>query len=397
MRVVVLGASGFVGAALWELLQARPGVTAVPVVHLAGNAGRITRYPAKVATADVMEPGSIAAVVKGADAVVNCTMGPNDVLEKGIGNVVRAVRGAGVGFYVHLSSIRVYGQEPGDAYRAEVVTPQRPTDNYGSAKWQQERTVRRGLEGKVPFVILRPSNIDGPFSSFSQYVAERIQRGPFRLVQRGTNPCNVVHVYTLVHAIGRLLEQGPVDGVFHVNEAEALTWSDYFDIYRTNLDPVAPVVDITSETARAALEKDVPGNIWQETLAVARSTAFRQHLLALPIAARVRDAVKDGIQALPGSFGPRLMERVRSPELILPNGGPSAGLGRFETMQIRPTFHSGQALLDRIGTPLRCSFQQKVELTCRWLRHVQSMPESSERNEDRPREHTAARSRVGAV
>jgi nucleoside-diphosphate-sugar epimerase len=382
MRIVILGASGFVGATVWESLSRDPGLSVVLVAHGTGNVGRLARYGTTVEIADVLDAPSLARVLDGADGVVNCTMGPNSTLVRGITNVVSAVRNARVSRYVHLSSIRVYGQEPDQRSATEVMEPKCPRDDYGVAKWRQERAVKAGLEGRVPFVILRPSNIDGPFSSFSSMVAAQVLTGRIPVIEKGANPCNVVHVYTFAEAIHRLLHCELDDRCYHVNEPGALSWHDYFGLYRQELNPEAKFVDASAERAQRALGATERG-MWRASLAAMNDTNFRNALFGVPVLGALRDRLKTRIKSLPPRFSEPVLARVQIPDPVAPEAVDVEEVGKFETMQLRPVYHDDSALRAKVGPLDRFTFRESVSLTCRWIEHVEARQGNDSQRQER--------------
>jgi uncharacterized protein YbjT (DUF2867 family) len=74
-KIVILGASGFVGTTLTERLWQNPDMEVVPVIHSAGSAWRLARYNCPLHQVDVGDPAALRAALAGATHVVNCTRG----------------------------------------------------------------------------------------------------------------------------------------------------------------------------------------------------------------------------------------------------------------------------------------------------------------------------------
>src|SRR5712691_4861187 len=106
-RIVVLGASGFVGTTLVECLLKRPEVEVVPVIHSAGSAWRLARRSAPLLQVDIADRSGLLDTLRGATHVVNCTRGPRSVMVDGLRNILDGCRAAGVRHFVHLSSVMV--------------------------------------------------------------------------------------------------------------------------------------------------------------------------------------------------------------------------------------------------------------------------------------------------
>jgi len=87
-RIAIVGASGFVGAALIERLyfdeawKDRFDFTAF--IHGFGNAARITRLPVKIEALDLLDLPRVQAALAGFDTVINCTRGDSALMLKGL-------------------------------------------------------------------------------------------------------------------------------------------------------------------------------------------------------------------------------------------------------------------------------------------------------------------------
>jgi putative NADH-flavin reductase len=125
MRVAILGATGSVGRELvTQALAAGHEVTALvrEEPRPGGLDGRVA-----LLTGDALDPGAVARLVEGSDAVVSALGhakgGPEDLLARTSANLVAAMHAAGVERLVVLSSPAVEDAEdrPGLVYRAARV------------------------------------------------------------------------------------------------------------------------------------------------------------------------------------------------------------------------------------------------------------------------------------
>jgi UDP-glucose 4-epimerase len=179
--VAVTGASGNVGTALLRRLTA-------PEAGLAGVRGLARRDPPDIAPyagvqwhlADLGETSSeavIAEFVDGVDAVVHLAWAlqpgrrPDDLHEvnvEGTRRVVRAAVAAGVGQFVHMSSIGAYaagavGQEVGEDWPTTGI----PSAQYSRDKSEAERVVREVLSRhrETTLTVVRPTLVLQPEAS----------------------------------------------------------------------------------------------------------------------------------------------------------------------------------------------------------------------------------------
>ncbi|MCK9283055.1 MAG: SDR family oxidoreductase [Rhodocyclaceae bacterium] len=174
MRVLVTGATGFVGRALCPAL-ALCGHDVLAGVRKQVPGGAFVGIPSCV-LGDIGTDPVTSAQLAGADAIVHVASRVHVMQESaadplaayrrvnvaGTVSLVRAAADAGVRRFVFLSSIKVNGEATGSVAFDEA-SPPAPVDPYGISKWEAERALadlaeRAGME----YVILRPPLIYGP-------------------------------------------------------------------------------------------------------------------------------------------------------------------------------------------------------------------------------------------
>ena len=185
-RVLVTGASGFVGRAL------------VPALAAAGTAVRAaTRDPAAVtfpadvevaAVGDYRQPVDWAPVLADVDAVVHLAgiahIGPrideavyDRVIHSATAELVAACGKANVQRLVFMSSVRAQSAASADHVLTEDDAPH-PSEAYGRAKLKAEAAVRAG---DVAWTILRPAMVYGPAAKGNLASLQRLADTPWPL------------------------------------------------------------------------------------------------------------------------------------------------------------------------------------------------------------------------
>lgn len=263
-RVLITGATGFIGGRLAEILAER-GVPVNALVRSPATAHRLTRLPVALVPGDMLDLDSVRVAVRDCDIVVHCAVdnraydaadaaGHRRASKDGTANVLQAALEAGVGRVVHLSSVAVYGYEAHAGAGTEDGEYRYTGDAYCDGKIDAEIVTldyhrRHGL----PVAVLRPTIVYGPFNYWSSWLASAIRDRQMVLVDGGTGVCNQLYVDNLVDAIILAAQHPNAPGqVFHVADAVPVTWRDFLEGHARVLgDQWLPLPVVSSADVRA--------------------------------------------------------------------------------------------------------------------------------------------------
>jgi len=193
MKVLVTGATGFVGSALVRLLVADPACKGLVVAVRSRTELRIEGVR-QVQVGDLLPITDWGLALQGVDTVVHCAarvhvmqddatdpmQAYREVNVNGTLNLARQAAQAGVGRFVFVSSIKVNGEatQPGQPFSADDVPS--PLDPYGVSKLEAEQVLRE-IEAQtgMEVVIVRPPLVYGPgvkanFASMMRWVVHGI-------------------------------------------------------------------------------------------------------------------------------------------------------------------------------------------------------------------------------
>jgi nucleoside-diphosphate-sugar epimerase len=166
-RVLVTGATGFVGRVLCPMLE-NGGWTVIRAVRTPREGG--------IAVGDIGPDTDWRAALDGVAAVVHLAArvhvmrdATNDPLahfravnSAGTANLARQAAQAGARRLVYLSSIKVNGEST-DASPFRPDDPPHPQDPYALSKWEAEQALCRiGADTGLEVVVLRPPLVYGP-------------------------------------------------------------------------------------------------------------------------------------------------------------------------------------------------------------------------------------------
>ncbi|MEL7157421.1 MAG: NAD-dependent epimerase/dehydratase family protein [Actinomycetota bacterium] len=237
-RVLVTGASGFLGGRLVECLWADGRYEPVGTIRTWTRAVRPARLPVELRRCDITDPAEVDEAVAGVDAIVHCAKADDhETIVGGTRHVLEAAERHGIGHVVFVSTAEVYG--PDVSGSVDETTPTEPTGRiYGDAKIEAEALCRSFADRGVATTILRPSLVYGPFSaSWSVRMAQRLTAGNWaRFEGHGDGIANLVYVDDLTATIVAALDGGAVGSeAYNVNGPDRLTWNEYFELFNAAL------------------------------------------------------------------------------------------------------------------------------------------------------------------
>jgi nucleoside-diphosphate-sugar epimerase len=243
MRVLVTGATGFVGRATCSELIER-GHEVVALVRRPGSEPAGTRaVHGDIAAEDDMlrtaltgeRPDCVLHLA--AEIASQRSQAKIDATNvEGTRRLVRAAQAAGDPKLVFCSTV-VTGEAHGRLL--EPDGPPLPVDTpYGHSKQEGERIVR---ESGLPSVIVRPSHVYGPGGWYAEEFVKRLrQPGRFAVIGRGDNWWDVLRVEDLASALVDAAERAPAGAVYHAVDDEPIRFYDFIALTAKALGVGAP-------------------------------------------------------------------------------------------------------------------------------------------------------------
>jgi nucleoside-diphosphate-sugar epimerase len=237
VRVLVTGASGFIGGELCREL-ARRGHEVAALVRRSGS-----QPPGTRPVPGDLSDGAALTEALGREA-------PECVFH--LAAEIASQRNAGKVAAVNVTGTRrvldaclaLGGDEPSAAprlvfsstvvtgeARGELLTEERPLPvqtPYGRSKQEGERLI---LDAGLPAVVVRPSHVYGPGGWYAQELVARLrQPGRLAVIGRGENLWDVVHVDDVVAALVLAAEQAPPGSTYHVVDDEPITFYEFMSL-----------------------------------------------------------------------------------------------------------------------------------------------------------------------
>jgi nucleoside-diphosphate-sugar epimerase len=260
-RVLVVGASGFLGGRLVERLVVEHGARVRVLIRRVASATRVARLPVEVVAGDVLDPQSIARASEGCAVLFNCAKGtggdPARRRATDVDGVRHLIDAAGPSTrLVQVSSLAVYDL-PRDGDVTERTADAPPGDAYADAKLAGERlALELGRSRGVPVTVVQPTVVYGPFATVhGSDILEELRTGRMILVEAGRGICNAVYVDDAVTALLLAATSPRAPGErFLVSGAEHPTWADFFGGFARMLGAEDRLVPMGASDAHALWE-----------------------------------------------------------------------------------------------------------------------------------------------
>ncbi|MFL5244256.1 MAG: NAD-dependent epimerase/dehydratase family protein [Gemmataceae bacterium] len=383
-RILLTGATGFIGCRVAEILRLREGCEVRALVHNPGNASRLARLPVDMRLADFGSQQDLRKAVEGCDAVVHCAIGTSwgqrreifAVTVDGTRRLAQAALAAGVKRFVHLSSIAVHGNDVQGTL--DESTPIRPPrgDDYSESKAKAEKVISQAVRSGLPAVVLRPTNVFGAFSStFITRPIQALAEGRLVLVDSADCPSNTVYVDNLVEAIICCLK-GPdrvVGETFTIGQGDDLTWGEFYGFFARELNAAIKAREGSNGLAGPANARNWrllgwPRSWYRGMAGLATSEefkAFGKKLLETDPLGWLPRKCLDGSPRL--RRGVQRLLRMDQPAVYRRPEAAKAELVEIRPRRVHVNIEKARKLLDYAPVVSR---ERAMQLTLEWVRHA---------------------------
>ena len=204
---LVTGATGLLGSHIVEQLVAA-GEPVRTLVRPTSDTRLLDEWGVEKALGDVTDPDSLADALRGVRTVYHAAAQVGDwgrwsnyvaVTIDGTRNMLAAARDAGVGRFLHVSSISAYGHPDGEGLVLDETAPLgvnlHKWSYYSRAKVEAEQLAWAAHEaGEVPVTVVKPSWLYGPRDRASMpRIIRAIRAGKAKLLGDGTNRLNLTY------------------------------------------------------------------------------------------------------------------------------------------------------------------------------------------------------------
>jgi len=258
-KVLVTGATGFIGGRVTEILRLREGWDVRALAHNPSHASRLARLPVEIVMGDLRSDENANRLVEGCDAVVHCAIGTAwgnrrdifNVTVNGTERLTRAALARGVQRFVHLSTFAIHDLSvPGEIDESTPVHTAKPDawgTVYAESKARAEQVMTKAARNGLSALVLRLANVYGPFGTqFVTRPLEHLARNQLVLVgPAATTPSATIYVDNVAEAIVRALDCRDQDvrgQVFTISQDDNLTWADFYGYFSKASDSTLHVI-----------------------------------------------------------------------------------------------------------------------------------------------------------
>ncbi|MGD9810338.1 MAG: NAD-dependent epimerase/dehydratase family protein [Sphingobium sp.] len=260
--VAVVGAGGFIGNRIVEMLHLTGEYEVRPVVRRASSLALARRFDIDGRIADALDVEAMRVALSGCDVVIHAVAGDNATIVGSAEAVHEAVLGAGGRRFIYLSSAMVHGQSPPPGCNETAPLSQRQPIAYNNAKVLAEKRLRvLNRNSGMELAILRPGIVYGPRSQWIGGLADSMLAGHACLVEGGLGLCNAVYVDNLVEAVMHCFDAPEaVNEAFLIGEPEVPTWIEFYGRIAAALNiEVSAIPSVSFVPQRPSLKDKVDG------------------------------------------------------------------------------------------------------------------------------------------
>jgi nucleoside-diphosphate-sugar epimerase len=264
LKVLVTGASGFLGGHLTELLTAK-GLKVVAMVRRTSDTSLLDGMGVEKRVADLTDFRSLVGAVKGVDAVIHLAAyytfhGKKQLYDlvtvQGTRNILGACLQEGVTRFIYCSSNEAIGAV--DNIPAHEDHTPNPQYEYGRSKLDAEHVVRE-YDRKLETTIIRPTGIYGPrnIDDISYYFITACAKNSIAtrmFINHGSAVVQFVHAKDAAQGFYlALTNANSIGKTYFISEDRWYTYRDVYGIISRITGRSPPTISLSRPAAKALI------------------------------------------------------------------------------------------------------------------------------------------------
>jgi len=372
-RILVTGATGFIGGRLVERLVSEYGADVRALVRNFARAPRIARFAVRMLPGEVTQPESIDRAIEGCEIVFHCAYGnagsPSQqraVTVEGTQNVLEAALKHKVRRILHVSTVSVYGRTA-DGDLDESAPHKHSGEVYADSKLEAEDLVFKYFKHHgLPVSVVQPTVVYGPYGgTWTMNPISQLKTHRLILVNGESGLCNAVYVDDVVQAmLLASIKEEAIGQAFLISGEQPVTWHEFYNAYERMLG-----FDSTVSLSKGQIE-DMRRRLRKKQGAIG---AILPYLLSSPAVARpyllgrrlipgwLRSRLRTTLLGIGPDTPQQIIPAVEKPILLLTEGQVA-----FFEAHTRVRIDKAERML---GYKPVYSFEKGMGLTETWARY----------------------------
>ena len=235
-KILVTGASGFIGTRLIEKLTAAAGYTVTALVRNSGKAHQLRAAGVDTIVADLADRTKIDTAVQGHHSVINLAHDFKRSQKHNLrcfSHLSQACTRHGVQHLVQVSSIVVYDGWPWRNISEESRSG-KPGTEYKNTKVAIENALLDSSEkGLLHSTIIQPTIVYGPSSwMWTDHIVEKLMSGTVVLPADQESTCNAVYVDDVADALVLAVSRDGRSAEKYIISGSAVpSWQEFFESF----------------------------------------------------------------------------------------------------------------------------------------------------------------------
>ncbi|MDR3256054.1 MAG: SDR family NAD(P)-dependent oxidoreductase [Endomicrobium sp.] len=234
LKVLVTGANGFVGSHIVEtLLEAKHHV--ICSIRKTSNLKWIKSFPVEHKYGDLDDINFLETSVRDVDVIVHCAgivraMSKDEYFKVNVEstkNLCKVILNVNPNLkkIIFISSQAAMGPAV-SPNGMKITDKENPVSDYGASKLAAEAELKKTLQGKIPYTILRPAAVYGPRDK-DIFIFFNLVHKHLRPVTITKRLLQVVYVKDVASVVTACLENKNTDNnTYYLADSAAYTWSD---------------------------------------------------------------------------------------------------------------------------------------------------------------------------
>lgn len=259
MKILVTGATGFIGSSLVEKLV-KDGQEVTVFSRQPGSPANLKRLKAALCYASFNEPDTLKEAARGKEIIFHLAgliNAPRELLHLyrqanvlTTRNLLRAADRSVLRAFVYCSSVAVYGQLKN--LPADEKTPPSPDNLYGQSKYEAEEVCLDFFKKEqMPVSIVRPTWVYGPRDRRTFKLFKAIKKGAFAIIGDGKIRIHPLFIYDLVNAFKLCAFNEKAGGkIFLIGGEETLDLNNLVSLIAKALGRIPPRLHIPLKLAK---------------------------------------------------------------------------------------------------------------------------------------------------